>query len=450
MASLVRRLGAFDVTLIVIGGCIGSGIFRLPALVAQRAQSPGVIFLAWILGGLITLAGAAVFAELACRRPVAGGWYAYLREAFHPLVAFELGWALLTLIASGAMAAAAILFSDYFNRLTGYHISVTLLPVAAVAAITFINCIGVRQGCNVQNTFAVLKLFGIGTIIIAGFAAHPAPDAFNHAVIEPGAHTPIVTSTASALIPVLSAYFGWTYVTMVCAEVRNPARAMAIGLLVGIAVVATVYVFANVACVRVLGVGGLAATATPAADVLRQTAGSIGEKIVILGVVLSTLGFLSNRMLTAPRATHAMALNGDVFPSLGWIHPKTRVPVVAIALQGLCTMALTVTGTYEQIISRGTAASLIFVGLGAAALFVVQKHDHASGRPSPAFRVPFHPFTTLIFAIICAALVVEMALTFPADTAFCFAVLAAGVPVYVVFERRKRLSVDGPAIALET
>ena len=448
MASLVRRLGAADLTLIVIGGCIGSGIFRLPALVAQRAQSPGIIILVWVLGGLITLSGAGVFAELAARRPVAGGWYTYLREAFHPLVAFELGWALLTLIASGAMAAAAILFADYFNRLTSYHIPAALLAVVAVAAITFINCVGVRQGCNVQNTLTILKLLGVVTILIAGFGAHPVQDWLELSVPE-GAHAGTLTSIATALIPVMFAYFGWVYVTMICAEVRDPARSMAFGLLFGLAIVTIMYVLVNMACIRVLGVGGLASTATPVADVLYKSAGSFGAKIVTIAVVLSTLGFISNRMLTAPRATHAMALNGDVFPFVGWIHPRTRVPVIAIALQGLCTMALSVSGTYEQVVSRGTVASLIFLGLGAIALFVVRERDRASARPSPAFRVPLQPYITALFAIVCAALVVETTLTDPVDSVVCFAVLAAGVPVYFLFERRRKVSVDRSDVAVE-
>src|SRR5579884_82011 len=174
---LARRLGAFDAGLIVMGGIIGSGIFRNPSVVAQSVHAGWTIMAVWVAGGVIALLGAFVFAELAARRPSDGGLYAYMREAFHPVVAFMYGWTLLLVSQSGGMAAAALTFAGYFQPLTGLQLPPQLLAFAVLAIFTVVNCLGVRQGSNVQNFFMVLKIAAIAGLIAAGLFAHPAPPA---------------------------------------------------------------------------------------------------------------------------------------------------------------------------------------------------------------------------------------------------------------------------------
>ncbi|MHB8304976.1 MAG: amino acid permease, partial [Vulcanimicrobiaceae bacterium] len=177
MATLLRRLGTFDAALIVMGGIVGSGIFMNPSVVARRVHEPALVMAVWIAGGAIALLGAFVFAELAARRPADGGLYAYMRDAFHPAVAFAYGWTLLLVSQSGGMAAAAVTFSIYFTPLTGLHAAAPVLAIALLSVLTLINCLGVRQGSNVQNAFMVLKVAAIGGLIAVGLFAHPSATA---------------------------------------------------------------------------------------------------------------------------------------------------------------------------------------------------------------------------------------------------------------------------------
>src|SRR5579863_6535512 len=173
MATLARRLGAFDVLLIVMGSVIGSGIFRTPSVVAQRVHSPALMLGAWILGGIVALFGACVLGELAARRPNGCGAYAYLRDAFHPLVAFVFGWTALLVALSGGIAAAGVLFAGYFQPLTGWTVEPTILAVTAIVSLTVVNFFGVSAGSGVQNMITLLKIVAIAAIIAAGLSLHP-------------------------------------------------------------------------------------------------------------------------------------------------------------------------------------------------------------------------------------------------------------------------------------
>src|SRR5579871_6687325 len=173
MAKLARRLGVFDAALIVMGGIVGSGIFRNPSVVAKIVHTPWQIMAVWGFGGIVVLLGGFVFAELAARRPSDGGLYAYMRDAYHPVVAFMYGWTLLLVSQSGGAAASAVTFAGYFEPLTGVRIDERILAIATLGLLTLINCLGVRAGSNVQNFFMVLKIAAIAGLIAAGAMAHP-------------------------------------------------------------------------------------------------------------------------------------------------------------------------------------------------------------------------------------------------------------------------------------
>ena len=308
--KLVRRLGLFDATMLVMGGIIGSGIFLNPAEVARAVSSPGWIVGVWLIGGAIAIAGAFVYAELAARRPEVGGQYAYLRDAFGPLPAFLYGWSLLLVIQSGGMAAVAITFARYFLEVTALGVPDAAVAVAALALLTAINCLGVRAGGTVQSVLMVLK---IGAIVALG-AVRPAARALVPGRRRRRRARPTATGLLMALTPVMFAYGGWQTASFVAAEMRDPRRDLARGLLMGVIGVVVLYTAVTFTCVAVLGPAGLAETRAPASAVMRLALGETGANLIALGVAISALGFLSQGMLTTPRVYFAMAEDRLFFP----------------------------------------------------------------------------------------------------------------------------------------
>jgi APA family basic amino acid/polyamine antiporter len=373
---LARRIGLFDGTMIVMGGIIGSGIFMNPHVVAEVVHTPVLILGAWAVGGLIALAGAFIYAELAALRPQVGGQYAYIREAFHPGMAFIYGWTLLLVVQSGGMAAVAVTFARYFIDLTRVGTADWVVGAIALGVLTIINCLGVRAGSSVQSVLMVLKILAITTLIGIGLWVGP-----RHAVSSSQIQLPssapenwsMIGTFGAALVPVLFAFGGWQTASFVAGEMREPRTNLPRALLIGVVGVIVLYLAVNFVCVSVLGVAGLAETATPASEVMRLALGERGKTIIAIGIAISTLGFLSQSMLTAPRVYFAMADDGLFFKSVARLHPRTRVPAAAIALQGFVAIVIAVSGKYEQILNYVVSIDSIFFGLTAACLFALRK-----------------------------------------------------------------------------
>ncbi|HEY9180258.1 MAG TPA: amino acid permease, partial [Candidatus Baltobacteraceae bacterium] len=233
-------MGVFDAGLIVMGGIIGSGIFRNPSVVAQSVHAGWAIMAVWGAGGLVAILGAFVFAELAARRPTDGGLYGYMRQAFHPAVAFMYGWTLLITSQSGGMAASAILFAGYAQVLINHPINAQFAAFAVLALFTIVNCLGVRQGSNVQNAFMVLKIAAIALLIGIGFAAHPSAAATTPAP-PAGSSLTLLGAMAVSMIAVLFAYSGWQTSSFMTGELKNPARTLPMGMLWGVGGVIALY-----------------------------------------------------------------------------------------------------------------------------------------------------------------------------------------------------------------
>jgi APA family basic amino acid/polyamine antiporter len=444
MTTRARRLTLFDATMIVMGGIVGAGIFMNPSVVARAVSSPAAILGAWVAGGAIALMGAFIYAELAARRPEVGGQYAYLREAFHPLAAFLYGWTLLLVSQSGGMAAVAMTFARYFRDLTSVGASDGAIAALALAALTLVNCFGVRTGSNVQSAFMVLKVGAVAMLIGAGALALPAaPVATGGAAVAAApAGFPALTAFGAALVPVLFAYGGWQTASFMAGELRHPRRDLPLGLLVGVGSVILLYVAVNLVCLRALGPVGLAGTTAPASDVMRAALGDAGARVIAAGIAISTLGFLSQGLLTAPRVYYAMASDGLFFRAVGAVHPVTQVPVAAIVLQGAVATLIALSGRYDQILSYVVAIDWVFFGLTAAALIVFRRRDRRTGPGNDAtFRVPGHPLTTLVFVAVSWLLVVNTVHRFPRDAGIGVLLLLLGVPVFYAWRRRARTSV---------
>jgi APA family basic amino acid/polyamine antiporter len=433
--GLVRRLGLFDVTMLVMGGIVGAGIFVNPAEVARHVTSAGWIVGVWVIGGVVALAASFVYAELAARRPEVGGQYAYLRDAYGPMPAFLYGWALLLVIQSGGMAAVAITFARYFLELTHWSVHESVLGVGALAILTLINCFGVRSGSSVQSGLMVLKIAAIAMLVIVGWWFAPAaPSASLPAEAIPATG---IAAIGAALTPVMFSYGGWQTSGFVAGEMRNPQRDLARGLVLGVSGVIMLYCLVAFICVHALGPAGLAASKTPASDVMRLALGDRGATLIALGIAISTLGFLSQGMLTAPRVYFAMAEDGLFFRSVANVNATTHVPVIAIILQGVAAAVIALSGTYGQILSYVVSVDFVFFGLTGAALFVFRQRD--SSR-SPGFSAPFHPFSTGLFVIACAVVVIATVISNPINSLIGYAILAAGVPACLYWQRKNRVS----------
>ncbi|HEX5724857.1 MAG TPA: amino acid permease [Longimicrobiaceae bacterium] len=428
--GLARRLGPFDATMIVMGGIIGSGIFVTPHAVAQQVRSPGLILGAWLAGGAIALAGAFIWAELASRRPGVGGQYAYLRDAYHPAVAFVYGWALLLVIQTGGMAAVAVTFARYFRELTAVPLGEPAIAAACLAGLVAVNCLGVRTGGSVQNVLMVLKVVAILALVAAGLFFVPGRTAPGPAPAPAGTG---VAAFGAALVPVMFSYGGWQTASFVAGEMRDPRRDLARGLLAGVLGVVALYVGVAVACVRALGAEGLAASPAPASSVMRLAFGEGGAALIGAGIAVSTLGFLSQGMLTAPRVYFAMAADGLFFRGVAWLHPRTRAPVVAIVLQGALALAIALTGTFGQILNYVVSVDFVFFGLTAGAVFLFRRRERRAAERGP--RVPGHPVTTALFIAACAAVVASTVWRDPVNSAIGLGIMLAGIPAYLLWRR---------------
>jgi basic amino acid/polyamine antiporter, APA family len=228
----------------------------------------------------------------------------------------------------------------------------------------------------------------------------------------------------------------------VAGEMRNPRRDLSRGLVIGVIGVVALYLAVNFVCLRVLGPDGLAATRIPASAVMRVALGERGAKWIAFGIAISTLGFLSQGILTAPRVYYAMARDGLFFKSVGWLSPRSGVPVVAIVLQGVTATVIALSGRYEQILNYVISVDFISFGLTAASLFVFRRRSTDS--PETLYLVPGHPYTTALFVLACAAIVTTTIATFPANSAIGLIILLAGIPVYLYWSSAKRKNAQPP------
>lgn len=430
--------------MIVMGGIIGAGIFTNPYVVAQQVHTPKLILGAWAVGGLIALSGAFIYAELSSQVTESGGQYVYIREAMHPLIGFLYGWSLLFVIQTGGMAAVALIFANHLFELIGVRaseFSAALLGCVALLLLTIINCVGVRAGTVTQNLFMILKLAAIAVLVVLGLLlAAPASNS-TATVIQSNTTWQALIAFGAALIPTQFAYGGWQTACFVAGEVREPRKNLPRGILLGVIGVIIVYLSVNFVCVHVLGTSALAETKTPATAVMRLALGNKGARFIAAGIAISTIGFLSQSMLTAPRVYFAMAEDKLFFRQLATLN-RARVPAFAIALQGGLAIIIALVGSkYEQILNYVVSVDVIFFALSAACVFVFRKRrGNASvtggARASGIFRIPGHPFTTLFFIGACAVITFSLLYKFPLNSGISFGIMLLGVPAYFIWARR--------------
>ena len=436
--QLAAKLGLFDATMIVMGGVIGSGIFVNPAVVARHLHSPVLILAAWIVGGMLALLGAMIYAELGAILPKAGGSYAYLHDGFHPLLGFLYGWFSLLVINAGGTAAVALVFAKYFSVLIPIPIPERVLAAGTILALAAINCLGVRFGSNVQSALMILRAGAIIVLVVVGVASYLLASSTTSLVWRPALEHPVagdlVSAFSAAMIPVFFAYGGWQTANFLAAEMREPRKNLPRALVLGTLGVIALYVGVTFTCVAVLGPEGLARTSTPASDVMQRALGSKGAAFLAVGITVSTLGFLSQSVLTYPRVFFAMAAD-RVFPAgVARVNARTQVPIVAILLASLLTVTVILVGHYDAILVYVESVDGLYFGLSALALFVLRKRAKAAGM-EPAFRAPGHPWTTIFFVAAYWLVVGNSFYRYRQNALIVLGILLAGVSLYFYWSR---------------
>ncbi|HXO22633.1 MAG TPA: amino acid permease [Thermoanaerobaculia bacterium] len=427
--GFARRLNLFDATMIVVSGIIGSGIFINPYVVAQAVRSPFLIVAVWVAGGLLALAGAFVFAELSTVMPRVGGQYAFFREAFHPLVAFLHGWALLLIVQSGATAAVAVAFAQYVSRLVPLPRGlIAWLAAAILLALAGFHALGIKPGAVLLNVITFTKTLALAALIVGAFVlTRKSGLGFTPALPPDLRGLPLLSAFFAGLVPAMFAYGGWQSLNYVAEEVRDPQRNLPRAILIGVSCVIAVYVSANVAYVHVLSAPGLAATKTPAAEVASRLLGETGAKAISLLIVVSTFGFLNLSLMVAPRVYYAMAADGLFFKSLARLSPRFRAPTAAILLQGAIAAFFALTSAYDRLLAYAVFADWIFFAATGVALLVFRRKLPDAPRPVP---MPGYPWLPILFSLFGVGIVVNIFFTDTANALIGSAIFLIGIPVY--------------------
>ncbi len=427
--ELIRSLGMLDATAIIIGIVIGSGIFVLPNLIAGNLPSSTAIVLTWVGAGVLSLFGALAYAELGAMIPATGGQYIYLREAYGPLCAFVCGWTFMLAVLSGGSAWLAVTFSIY----AGYFVPLTpaagkVVSIGLIAALSAVNYLGVREGAWVQRVFTSLKIAALLVLIGAAFLV-PRPSA----VAQAPHHLPLTIGHFNvALAACLMVYNGWSYVSFVAGEVRNPQRNLLRALVIGMAAIIVLYVFANLAYLRVMTLPEIASTERVGADLATRTMGSMGGTFVSLTVLLSIIGAVNGCVLTAARLPFAQARDRLFFARFGKIHPRFRTPASAIVWGGVWTAVLILTGSYETLYSYSIVAAWIFYTLSVAAVFVLRRKQPHRERP---YRMWGYPYTLWLFVGVSVWFVMDAFLAQPWPSFMAFVIIASGVLAYWIWRK---------------
>jgi len=424
--GLKRRLTSGQMSMIAIGGAIGTGLF-LGSKFAIGFAGPSVI-ISYAIGGLITLLLMGCLAEMTVAHSTSGSFGAYAEHYIGPLAGFLFGWTMLLVIYSGSSAAVATIFASYATPLFGLSPAWSRpLTIGALVFVTGINLFGIRLGAQIQNLFALLKLLAVAVLVACGlFFAGAGHDQVLAA--DPARQG---VGFIGAALPVLFAYSGFTYLNNLAGEVREPQRTLPRALALGMGLVIVAYVLVNIAYLAVLGHAGLAASSAPAADVMQQVAGPVGAKLIALGVAISTLGFCNITLVAGARVLQVMGEDGLFFRAVARLHPRWRTPNIALLLLSGWAILLALAFSYGQLLDYATFGDWLACAVGVATLFWYRRHDDAAG----GFRVPGYPWLPLLFVAAVGAVVVATLLDNLLSSSIVLLVMLAGMPVYFMWRR---------------
>jgi basic amino acid/polyamine antiporter, APA family len=445
MAQLARVLNLKDLTLLIVGSVIGSGIFLVPGRVLTGVGgSVAVALLVWLVGGLLSLLGALTYGELSAARPQAGGLYVYIRDAFGPMPAFLFGWAMFFAISSGAIATLAVAFSTTLAQVIAMPPALEkIISVAVILLLMTINVIGTRTSADVQNWTTAIKVIGILMMSVALLwfgGEYPSTGASLWPAQVNGA---LASGFGLAMISVLWAYEGWQYCTFSAGEIINPQRDFPRALFVGTTALIVIYLLANVAYLAALGPAGVAQSNSVAAAALSAVINPRVAQLIAIVICISVFSAANSNVLTAPRVYFAMASDGLFFKRLADVHPRFGTPATAIIAGSLWAAVLAVAGTFSELLTFVVFSGWIFYALAAASIFVYRQRQPAAAR---AYRVPGYPFTPLLFIIAAAVLVINTLITQmssdPRRTTYALGIILLGVPAYFIWRARSKVGME--------
>jgi APA family basic amino acid/polyamine antiporter len=458
-AGLVRGLGLLAAAAVVIGDVIGTGVFLKARVMTCNVGTPGLVVTVWVVAGLLSLAGALTYAELAAMMPRAGGEYVFIRQAYGSLLSFLYGWTRFFVASTGAIASLAAGFAIFINVLTGgalqaHGLPVTLfgyqllitgqqgIAIAAVLVVTLVNCTTVAVSGRIAFILTVFKIalvlaIGLGAMLLAdGSWAH-------FALSNEGGACEGVAAAArggmagfgAAMLGAMWAYNGWNEVTYIAEEVKAPQRNLPLALIGGIGVIASLYIFVNVAYFYVLTpseVAGIPASSAVATEVITHVLGA-GAATLMAGVLaMSIFGALQIATLVCARVPYAMARDGMFFSALARVSPRTHVPIRALVVQGAWAVILVLSGSYDTLTDYATFSILIFVALGTASVFIFRRQLPNAAR---AYRTWGYPIVPALFLLVSGWLLINTLLTTPGRAVAGLALMALGLPFFWYWSR---------------
>ncbi|HEY9870691.1 MAG TPA: amino acid permease [Candidatus Obscuribacterales bacterium] len=472
----IRGLGLIDATAVVVGSMIGSGIFIVSAETARHVGSPFWLLMCWLLAGLLTVAGALCYSELASMFPHAGGQYVFLREAYGRLAGFLYGWTLFMVIQSGTIAAVAVAFAKFTGvfvpwmsnanllvELGPWHFSsAQLLAIAVIALLTAVNCRGIHTARIIQTTFTVTKVGALAGLILLGLFAF---DRFHGAAVNfadfwqardlsgnPLSGLSLLAVLGLAMVGALFSCDAWNNVTFAGEEIKDPERTLPRSLALGTATVALLYVLTNVVYLLLLPLHGVKDGATviergiqfAAEDRVGTAAaqvifGEAGAGIMAAAIMISTFGCLNGLILAGPRAYYAMARDGLFFKKAGVLHPEVNVPVAGLVIQGVWASLLATSGTYSNLLEYVVFAALFFYVLTVGAVFVLRRTRQDVARP---YSVPWYPFLPALYIVFALAIMLGQLCLAPRYTGAGLVIILSGLPAYLFWRAKSRAAGD--------
>ena len=427
-SNLKRVLSLTDATMINVGGILGSGIFMVPATVALYTLSSSLFFLVWIIGGVVSLFGALSVAELGAAMPKAGGQYVFLNKAYGPLWGFLYGWTAVAVINTASIAAVAMAFSEYLGFFFVLNpFEVKSIAIVSILILTIINIVDVKSGAKFQNLFTYTKISAISIVIFLGLSLDGGSSNNLFPFLSDSSFSSLIGPLGLAMVAVLWTFDGWIFVTYVAGEVKDPGKNIPLSIILCMVIVVSIYLTLNYVLVYVLGFDKMIGSELVMSDAALVFLGNKGAAIITVIILISLIGANNGFVLTSARINYAMAKDGLFFKQAAIIHKKFKSPANALLMQCVWSSVLTLTGTFNQLITYIIFASWIFYAMSAGAVIVLRKKLPDLKRP---YQIPLYPWIPIIFILFAVFLTINTILEAPRDAAIGSVLILAGLPFY--------------------